>query len=39
VRVKFGHRERESLWRMVGMNCLAWEAFEEFMYVAFHILI
>jgi hypothetical protein len=38
VRVKFGHRERDSLWGMVGINCLVWEAFVEFMYVAIHIL-
>jgi len=38
VKVKFGHRERDSLWGMVGMNCLVWEVFVEFMYVAFHIL-
>jgi hypothetical protein len=30
VRVKFGHREKESLWSMVCMNCLVWEAFAEF---------
>ena len=25
-----GHSERESLWKMVGMNSLVWQAFAEF---------
>jgi hypothetical protein len=29
VGMKFGQRERESLWKMVGMNSLVWEAFTE----------
>ena len=30
-----GHRGRESLWKMVGMYSLVWEAFAEFTYIAF----
>jgi len=30
VRRKMGHSERESLWKMVGMNSLVWQAFAEF---------
>ena len=26
---------KESLWKMVGMNSLVWEAFAELMYIAF----
>ena len=38
VRVKLDQKERESLCKMVGMKSLVWEAFAEFMYVAFQIL-
>jgi len=27
VRMKLGQRGRESLWKMVGMNSLVWDAF------------
>ena len=37
VRMKLGQRGRGSLWKMVGMNSLVWDAFAEFMYVAFQI--
>jgi fucose permease len=32
-----GQRERESLWKMVGLNSLVWEAFAVLVYVAFQI--
>jgi len=38
VRGNVGQRERDSLWRMVGIKCLVWEVFVELIYVAFHIL-
>ena len=38
MRLKFGHREMDSLWGMVGGNCLGREAILEFVYVEFHIL-
>jgi len=37
VRMKLGQRGRESLWKMVGMNSLVWDASAEFMYFAFQI--
>jgi hypothetical protein len=33
----FGQRERDFLWKMEGMSSLVWEAFLEFIYVAFQI--
>ena len=33
VRRKLGQSERGSLWKMVGMNSLVWEAFAELTYV------
>jgi hypothetical protein len=38
VRIKFDEKERERLWKMVGMNDLVWGEFAEFMDVAFQIL-
>ena len=35
MRRKLGQSERESLWKMVGMNSFVWEAFAEFTYIAF----
>ena len=37
MRMKLGQRGRDSLWKMVGMNSSVWDAFAEFMYVAFEI--
>jgi len=37
VRMNFGQRGRESLWTIVGVNSLVWDAFAEFIYVAFQI--
>ena len=37
MRMNLGQRGRESLWKMVGMNSLVWDAFPEFKYVAFQI--
>jgi len=37
VRMNLGQRGRESLWKMVGMNSLVWDAFTESTYVAFQI--
>jgi len=34
VRMWFGQRERDVLWKMEGMSSLVWEAFPEFIYVA-----
>jgi hypothetical protein len=39
VRRKLGQSERESLWKMVGMNSLVWETFAEFTYIAFEIFV
>jgi len=39
VRMKLGQRGRKSLWKMVGMYSLVWDAFAELTYVAFHIFI
>jgi len=39
MRKTLGQRERESLWKMVGMNSLVWEAFAEFTYIAFQIFV
>jgi len=35
---KFGHRGKEILWKMVGMYNFVWEAFAEFTYITFQIL-
>ena len=37
VRMKLRQRGRESLWKMVGMNSLVWDAFADFIHVAFQI--
>jgi hypothetical protein len=34
VRMWFGQREKDFLWKMEGMSSLVWEAFPEFIYVA-----
>jgi len=39
VRRKLGLRERESLWKMVGMYSFVWEAFAEFTYIVFQIFV
>jgi len=39
VRRKLGQSERESPWKMVGMNSLVWEEFVEFTYIAFQIFV
>ena len=39
MRRKLGRSERESLWKMVGMNSLVWEAFSEFVYIEFQIFV
>jgi len=39
VRRKLGQSERESLWNVVDMNSLVWEAFAEFTYIAFQIFV
>ena len=39
MRVQFGQRERDILWKMEGMSGLVWEAFTVFIYIAFQILV
>jgi hypothetical protein len=39
VRMWFGQQGRDILWKMEGMSGFVWEAFSEFMCVAFQILV